>query len=244
VTLFGPAARPHEPIDLATDEGRRFADVAASVQRVLEEILVELARALQRETGSRICARRRRRAQRQAQRADPAPNRDSSESSCRPHRRRRLRARRRALCRPHPLRQCRSRSTRSPFLGPDLDAGNLCACARGRPAVAELAGEEFVATIADELAAGRIVGWMTGASEFGPRALGHRSILAAPQDAGRAIGLNRDIKYREEFRPFAPWCRPPMPTATSSCRRVRAAGPLHVGRIPGASRVARASRRA
>jgi carbamoyltransferase len=57
---------------------------------------------------------------------------------------------------------------------------------------------------ADDLAAGRIVGWMDGALEFGPRALGHRSILAAPHAAEMRDRLNREIKYREEFRPFAP----------------------------------------
>ena len=45
---------------------------------------------------------------------------------------------------------------------------------------------------------------MDGACEFGPRALGHRSILAAPHPADMRDRLNRDIKYREEFRPFAP----------------------------------------
>jgi carbamoyltransferase len=45
---------------------------------------------------------------------------------------------------------------------------------------------------------------MDGAAEFGPRALGHRSILAAPHSSDMRDRLNRDIKYREEFRPFAP----------------------------------------
>src|SRR5436305_2356075 len=44
VDLFGPARSPYEPIDLATDQGRRFADIAASVQRVLEDTLVDIAR--------------------------------------------------------------------------------------------------------------------------------------------------------------------------------------------------------
>src|SRR6185369_13744568 len=50
----------------------------------------------------------------------------------------------------------------------------------------------------------RIVGWMDGACEFGPRALGHRSLLAAPHEPATRDRLNRDIKRREEFRPFAP----------------------------------------
>src|SRR5262249_38125338 len=51
---------------------------------------------------------------------------------------------------------------------------------------------------------GKIVGWMEGAGEFGPRALGHRSILALPGPARVRDEVNRSIKFREEFRPFAP----------------------------------------
>jgi len=58
--------------------------------------------------------------------------------------------------------------------------------------------------IAEDLAAERVVGWMEGALEFGPRALGHRSILAAPDSVEIRDRLNRDVKFREEFRPFAP----------------------------------------
>src|ERR1051326_4846399 len=50
VDLFGPPRNPFEPIDLETENGRRYADIAASVQRVLEEVLVDVARALQQET--------------------------------------------------------------------------------------------------------------------------------------------------------------------------------------------------
>ena len=81
---------------------------------------------------------------------------------------------------------------------------------------------------------------MDGASEFGPRALGHRSILAAPHSREMRDRLNRDIKYREEFRPFAPVVadRGRRPLFRAAARR-RAAGALHVGRLPGAARVAR-----
>jgi carbamoyltransferase len=48
------------------------------------------------------------------------------------------------------------------------------------------------------------VGWMDGALELGPRALGHRSILASAASAAMRDRLNRDIKFRDEFRPFAP----------------------------------------
>jgi carbamoyltransferase len=62
----------------------------------------------------------------------------------------------------------------------------------------------IVERTADALHEGRVVGWMDGDSEFGPRALGHRSILAAPDSREMRDRLNRDIKYRDAFRPFAP----------------------------------------
>jgi len=58
--------------------------------------------------------------------------------------------------------------------------------------------------IAESLANGEILGCFDGASEFGPRALGHRSILADPRDEKMWIRLNKEVKFREEFRPFAP----------------------------------------
>ena len=54
------------------------------------------------------------------------------------------------------------------------------------------------------LAEGEILGWFQGRSEFGPRALGHRSILAHPGLAHMKDEINARVKYREEFRPFAP----------------------------------------
>ncbi len=63
---------------------------------------------------------------------------------------------------------------------------------------------ELLAAVAERLAGGEIVGWFHGAMEFGPRALGARSILADPRDAEVRERLNRRIKRREDFRPFAP----------------------------------------
>ncbi|MEZ4766969.1 MAG: carbamoyltransferase C-terminal domain-containing protein [Caldilineales bacterium] len=58
--------------------------------------------------------------------------------------------------------------------------------------------------VVDRLVAGHIVGWFSGRMEFGPRALGARSILADPRDPGMRDRLNRLVKQREPFRPFAP----------------------------------------
>jgi carbamoyltransferase len=58
--------------------------------------------------------------------------------------------------------------------------------------------------VAELLAAGKVVGWFCGRMEFGPRALGSRSILADPRRPEMQSLLNRKIKFRESFRPFAP----------------------------------------
>ena len=132
-----------------------------------------------------------------------------------------------------------------PFWGPAVDAGQLARAAReDGQAVDELDDAALIERIADELAAGRIVGWMDGACEFGPRALGHRSMLAAPHSREMRDRLNRDIKYREEFRPFAPVVpdRGGRSLLRAAARR-RAAGALHVGRVSGAAGVAIAGSR-
>jgi carbamoyltransferase len=58
--------------------------------------------------------------------------------------------------------------------------------------------------VASAVAAGRVVGWFQGAMEFGPRALGNRSIVADPRRADMKDILNQRIKHRETYRPFAP----------------------------------------
>lgn len=67
-----------------------------------------------------------------------------------------------------------------------------------------LADEELVTTTAELLAQGMVIGWFQGRMEFGPRALGARSILADARDATMQTRINRRIKFRESFRPFAP----------------------------------------
>jgi carbamoyltransferase len=64
--------------------------------------------------------------------------------------------------------------------------------------------EELLATVARDIAAGKIVGWFQGRSELGPRALGNRSILADPRDEAMKDRMNARVKHREPFRPFAP----------------------------------------
>ena len=64
--------------------------------------------------------------------------------------------------------------------------------------------ESICETTADLLAEGQLIGWIQGRAEYGPRALGNRSILADPRQGATKDKINQKIKFRESFRPFAP----------------------------------------
>jgi carbamoyltransferase len=68
----------------------------------------------------------------------------------------------------------------------------------------KLAEEDLIGRTVEAIAQGKIVGWFQGRMEFGPRALGNRSILADPRRKDMKEILNSRIKYREPFRPFCP----------------------------------------
>ena len=68
----------------------------------------------------------------------------------------------------------------------------------------KLLEEELIEKVTEALSTDKIVGWMQGRMEFGPRALGNRSILGNPRSIEMQKMLNMKIKYRESFRPFAP----------------------------------------
>jgi carbamoyltransferase len=70
--------------------------------------------------------------------------------------------------------------------------------------VAEMADAEMVRNAAAAIADGKILGWFQGRCEWGPRALGNRTIVADPRRGEMKEILNRRIKHRESFRPFAP----------------------------------------
>ena len=206
VDLFGPPRPSYQPIDVETAEGRRFADIAASVQRVLEDTLVDVARALQQETklpdlcfGGGVAlngvANARILAESGFERVfvPPAPG----DAGC---------ALGAALYADRLYFKNPDRDVPDhPFWGPAVDAAHLARAAReDEQQVEELDDAALIERVAADLAANRVVGWMDGATEYGPRALGHRSLLAAPHAIGMRDRLNRDIKHREEFRPFAP----------------------------------------
>ena len=64
--------------------------------------------------------------------------------------------------------------------------------------------ETLIDTVSKKLSESKAIGWFQGKMEFGPRALGNRSILADPRSENMQKNLNLKIKYRESFRPFAP----------------------------------------
>lgn len=104
--------------------------------------------------------------------------------------------------------EIRNRRFSTPYLGPCYSAAGM------RAALAELRGrveichhssfEETCAVAAQLLSQGHVIAWYRGAMEYGPRALGHRSILADPGHPGMRDRINAMVKMREAFRPFAP----------------------------------------
>ena len=97
----------------------------------------------------------------------------------------------------------RAAAMRDAFQGPGFDERDTLAAAAARGLTPERPAD-VVALAADLLASGAVIGWMQGRMEYGPRALGHRSILANPCDSQSKDVVNRLVKFREGFRPFAP----------------------------------------
>jgi len=95
----------------------------------------------------------------------------------------------------------------APLWGPAFGRDEIARALAGRSDVTAVGHESFpalAAAAAERLAGGEILGWFQGRMEFGPRALGSRSILADPRPADMRTRVNMLIKKREGFRPFAP----------------------------------------
>jgi carbamoyltransferase len=94
------------------------------------------------------------------------------------------------------------------YLGPAYSTTEAKAALTAAGAVFhELDDEKLFPAVAELLAQGSVVGWFQGRMEFGPRALGGRSILGDPRSAAMQSVMNLKIKFRESFRPFAPSVR-------------------------------------
>ncbi len=203
--LFGgPPRRPDEPVD------QRTMDVAASIQQVTDEIVLALARTLRRETGqTRLCLAggvalncvSNGLVQREGIFDDlwiqPAAGDAGGALGA-------------ALVAWHERGGARTiDSTRDgmsgAYLGPSWSDDDVqrWLTEQGLPHE-RLARHDLCEQVAGRLAEGAVVGWMQGRMEFGPRALGNRSILADPRSPATQRDLNLKIKFRESFRPFAP----------------------------------------
>jgi carbamoyltransferase len=96
-------------------------------------------------------------------------------------------------------------SMKGALLGPSWDDRSIEETLSRLGAVSHAPGsEELLTRVVDVLAAGDVVGWFQGRMEYGPRALGNRSILGNPSDPTMQSRMNMKIKFRESFRPFAP----------------------------------------
>jgi len=96
-------------------------------------------------------------------------------------------------------------SMRGSFLGPQFSDNEIRRFLETQGAsYVRLNDDELYERIADDLANGKVVGWFRGRMEFGPRALGGRSIIGDARNTSMQSVMNLKIKYRESFRPFAP----------------------------------------
>jgi carbamoyltransferase len=204
--LFGgPARTPETPVT------QREMDLAASVQAVTEEVVLRMARHVHRETGMRnLClaggvalncvanGRLLREGPFERLWIQPAAGDAGGAVGVA------LAIHHRVLGAPRRARSEGDGMSGS-YLGPAFDDDAIEAALRGLGAVYErLTRDELLERTARLLAEERVVGWFEGRMEFGPRALGARSILGDPRSPRMQSALNLKIKYRESFRPFAP----------------------------------------
>jgi carbamoyltransferase len=204
--LFGgQPRRPDEPVR------QREMDLAASVQAVTEEVMLRLTRALARESGQKnLClaggvalncvangkilrAGAFERIWIQPAAGDAGGSIGAAFAA---HHQFKDQARK--------LNGVRD-GMQGAYLGPAFAQGEIEQRLAGAGAVFDLMSEDaMIAATVDALAAEQAVGWFQGRMEFGPRALGARSILGDARSPTMQRTLNLKVKYRESFRPFAP----------------------------------------
>jgi carbamoyltransferase len=103
------------------------------------------------------------------------------------------------------LRQPRRHELRNSYLGPEFSDSYIeAALKKANLDYRKLERAPLLEVVAEQIAAGNVIGWFQGRMEWGPRALGNRSILAHPGLPNMKDVLNARIKHREWFRPFAP----------------------------------------
>jgi len=204
--LFGGPPRTSE-----TELTQREMDLAASVQKVTEDIVLELAKGIARETGERnlclaggvalncvangILLREKifDNIWIQPAAGDAGGALGAALSTWYLHHNRER------------LASTKRDAMKGAYLGPEFTdkeiEAELTACGAKFKKLSEA---EMIEEVASALADEKAVGWMQGRMEFGPRALGGRSIIGDPRSPHMQKQLNLKVKYRESFRPFAP----------------------------------------
>jgi carbamoyltransferase len=207
--LFGAPAR--KPEELLT---QRHMDLAASIQAVTEEVVLRMTRSLARENGSRnLCLAggvalncvangkvlrdgKFERIWIQPAAGDAGGALGAALTAYHHHLGRERR--------PHNVIDGMDGS----YLGPSFVQGDIESRLSGAGGVFDVLDEPaLIRSTVDALEAGKAIGWFQGRMEFGPRALGGRSILGDPRNSTMQKTLNLRVKYRESFRPFAPSVR-------------------------------------
>ena len=203
--LFGgPPRRPQDQLD------QRHMDLAASIQKVTEHVVLRLTRAIARETGlSDLClaggvalncvanGHVKRDGAFKRMWIQPAAGDSGGALGA-------------ALAAYHlQLRQPRTAhvhdAMRGSYLGPEFSQSEIERRLAGVSGRFETLGDDALfEQCAQALADGKALGWFQGRMEFGPRALGARSILGDARSPSMQSVLNLKVKYRESFRPFAP----------------------------------------
>jgi carbamoyltransferase len=204
-TLFGaPPRKSAEPLN------QRHMDLARSVQAVVEDIILKLCESLHKETGEKNlclaggvalnCV-----ANGRILREGPFENLWIQPSSGDAGASLGV-----ALALSHTLgddarKMVAPDAMKGGYLGPDFKTSDIHKALDAHGAkYRELSNDELFETVAQALSEEKVIGWFQGRMEFGPRALGNRSILGDPRSEKMQRMLNLKIKYRESFRPFAP----------------------------------------
>jgi len=204
--LFG--ALPRKP---ETELTQKYMDIAASIQKVTEEVVEKLALNISQETGQKnLClaggvalncvsnGNLLRKKIFENIWIQPASGDAGGALGAA------LAAYHIMLNQPRLESKCRDKMNGS-FLGPRYSNKSIKNTLKKTGAhFNELSEQEIIDRTAEALSNGKAIGWMDGRMEFGPRALGARSILADPRSPYMQRTLNLKIKYRESFRPFAP----------------------------------------
>lgn len=204
--LFGrPARAPESPLT------QQEMDIAASIQVVTEDVVLGVARSLHEETGSEnLClaggvalncvanGRLQREGPFKKIWIQPAAGDAGGALGCA------LAAWHELMDKPREINGAADKM-RGSYLGPRYETAEVRSILKDLNAhFEELDAKALYAQLAELIADEKVVGWFQGPMEFGPRALGGRSIIGDPRSPKMQSVMNLKIKYRESFRPFAP----------------------------------------